>query len=73
MQTFIKPKRERERRWKRETGGDFGIKRKFVSRDGGEIISGKNGRVTKFSRRKIDKARAGRKDRVAIVIKIKFN
>lgn len=32
MQTFIKPKRERERRWKRETGGDFGIKRKFVSR-----------------------------------------
>lgn len=44
-----------------------------ASSDGGEIISGKSGRVTKFSRGKIDKARAGRKDRVAIVIKIKFN
>lgn len=64
----------REREKVRERRG-FRYKKKVcvASSDGGEIISGKNGRVTKFSRRKIDKARAGRKDRVAIVIKIKFN
>lgn len=59
----------------REERRGFRYKKKVcvASSDGGEIISGKSGRVTKFSRRKIDKARAGRKDRVAIVIKIKFN
>lgn len=51
METFIKPKRGGGR------GGDFAIKRKFVtSSNGGEIISGKRGVVAKFSTGKIDKS-----------------